>query len=44
MENRPPVYLVHGEVDSQEAFRKYLANRNGAEVRLPKPGDVLKLA
>ena len=43
MENRPPVYLVHGEVDSQEAFQKYLRKRNGAEVTLPKPGDVLEL-
>ena len=44
MANRPPVYLVHGEVDSQEAFQKYLRKRNGAEVTLPKPGDVLDLA
>jgi len=44
MENRPPVYLVHGEVDSQEAFQKYLRKRNDADVKLPKPGDVLDLA
>jgi metallo-beta-lactamase family protein len=44
MENRPPVYLVHGEVDSQESFKKYLMNRTGAEVHLPKPGDSLDLA
>jgi len=43
MENRPPVYLVHGEVDSQEAFSKYLRKRSGAIVHLPKPGDVLDL-
>jgi metallo-beta-lactamase family protein len=43
MENRPPVYLVHGEVDSQEAFRGYLAKRSGAEVHLPAPGDSLDL-
>jgi metallo-beta-lactamase family protein len=43
MENRPPVYLVHGEVESQEAFRKYLANRTGAVVHLPGPGDCLDL-
>ena len=43
MQNRPPVYLVHGEVDSQEEFSKYLSNRNGAEVHLAKPGDVLDL-
>jgi metallo-beta-lactamase family protein len=25
IENRPPVYLVHGEVEAQEAFRNYLS-------------------
>ena len=44
LENRPPVYLVHGEVESQEAFAKYLGGRSGAQVHLPKPGDVLDLA
>ena len=44
MENRPPVYLVHGEVEAQEAFQAYLGKRNGAEVHLPKPGDMLDLA
>lgn len=43
MENRPPVYLVHGEPESQEGFRKYLTKRCGARVHLPKPGDVLDL-
>jgi metallo-beta-lactamase family protein len=43
MENRPPVYLVHGEVESQEEFRNYLAGRNGAKVHLPRPGDTLDL-
>jgi metallo-beta-lactamase family protein len=43
MENRPPVYLVHGEVEAQTAFQAYLGQRNGAEVHLPKPGDVLDL-
>jgi metallo-beta-lactamase family protein len=43
MENRPPVYLVHGETDSQEAFRTYLGKRSGAQVHLPKPGDFLEL-
>jgi len=37
------VYLVHGEVEAQEEFRTYLRKRNGAEVFLPKPGDVLEL-
>jgi metallo-beta-lactamase family protein len=44
MANRPPVYLVHGETDSQEAFRKYLGKRCGADVHLPKPGDILDLS
>jgi metallo-beta-lactamase family protein len=43
MQNRPPVYLVHGEVESQEAFKKFLVSRTGAEVHLPKPGDSLDL-
>jgi metallo-beta-lactamase family protein len=43
MENRPPVYLVHGEVESQQEFRNYLAGRNGAQVHLPRPGDTLDL-
>jgi metallo-beta-lactamase family protein len=43
MENRPPVYLVHGEVESQEAFRGYLAERSGSDVHLPAPGDRLDL-
>jgi metallo-beta-lactamase family protein len=43
MENRPPVYLVHGETSAQEDFSKYLAARNGATVHRPKPGDVLDL-
>ena len=43
MENRPPVYLVHGEAEAQEAFRNYLHQRSGADVHLPKPGDFLEL-
>jgi metallo-beta-lactamase family protein len=43
MENRPPVYLVHGEVEAQTAFQAYLGKRSGAEVHLPKPGDTLDL-
>jgi metallo-beta-lactamase family protein len=43
IENRPPVYLVHGERESQTAFKEYLSARNGAEVHLPDPGDVLDL-
>jgi metallo-beta-lactamase family protein len=44
LQNRPPVYLVHGEVEAQEAFRSYLGKRNGASVHLPKPGDTVDLA
>ena len=44
MENRPPVYLVHGEVEAQQEFQAYLSRRSGADVHLPKPGDVLNLA
>jgi len=44
MENRPPVYLVHGEPDAQEDFKKYLGKRCGADVHLPRPGDVLDLS
>jgi metallo-beta-lactamase family protein len=44
LENRPPVYLVHGEVESQEDFRDYLGGRTGARVHLPRPGDTLDLA
>jgi metallo-beta-lactamase family protein len=43
MENRPPVYLVHGENESREAFAEYLAERTGALVKQPLPGDRLEL-
>jgi metallo-beta-lactamase family protein len=44
MENRPPVYLVHGEVEAQAAFQGYLGKRSGARVHLPGPGDILDLS
>ena len=44
MENRPPVYLVHGEPESQRDFAKYLHRRCGADVHVPVPGTVLNLA
>lgn len=44
IEGRPPVYLVHGESESQAAFATYLHERCGAEVHLPVPGTVLDLA
>jgi metallo-beta-lactamase family protein len=43
-ENRPPVYLVHGEPDAQQAFANYLERKNGATVHRPTPGTVLDLA
>ena len=44
MENRPPVWLVHGEEQSRDAFANYLAERNGARAQCPRPGDELDLA
>lgn len=38
---RPPVCLVHGEVDARSAFARTLAERSGAVVRSPAPGDVI---
>ena len=43
-ENRPPVYLVHGEPDAQQAFADHLERNNGAVVHQPTPGTVLDLA
>jgi metallo-beta-lactamase family protein len=43
MENRPPVYLVHGERDAQTDFKTYMKSRCGAEVYLPDPGRRLDL-
>jgi len=43
LQNRPPVWLVHGERDSQVAFKEYLSQRNGAVVHLPDPGERLVL-
>jgi metallo-beta-lactamase family protein len=43
MQNRPPVWLVHGERESQIAFKDYLSQRNGAQVHLPDPGERLVL-
>jgi len=44
MENRPPVYLVHGERDAQSEFKTYLESRCNTRVRLPEPGERLDLA
>ena len=43
IEGRPPVYLVHGEPDAQQAFSRYLHDRCGALVKTPSPGDVMDL-
>jgi metallo-beta-lactamase family protein len=43
MENRPPVFLVHGEAEAQDAFADYLSRRCGAPVKQPRPGDRLDL-
>jgi metallo-beta-lactamase family protein len=44
MADQPPVYLVHGEPESQREFGKYLRGRCGAAVHIPVPGTVLDLA
>jgi metallo-beta-lactamase family protein len=44
MANHPPVYLVHGERDSQEAFADTLRSQYGTLVHLPEPGDTLDLS
>jgi metallo-beta-lactamase family protein len=41
--DRPPVYLVHGEADAQQAFARYLHGRCSAHVEVPSPGDVIDL-
>jgi metallo-beta-lactamase family protein len=43
MQNRPPVWLVHGEREAQYAFRDYMKQRNGAVLHLPEPGERLEL-
>ncbi len=42
-ENRPPLYLVHGEVESAEAYRDYLRRRTGIKARLAQPGMTVDL-
>jgi metallo-beta-lactamase family protein len=44
MQNRPPVYLVHGERAAQAAFKRHLEGRFGCRVHLPEPGEKLDLA
>jgi metallo-beta-lactamase family protein len=42
-ENKPPVYLVHGEIEARDDFMTYLGERAGAKVHRPMPGDILEL-
>lgn len=44
LENRPPVYLVHGENSARDAFAGYLRQRSGAAVYRPRPGESVDLA
>ncbi|MEM9533635.1 MAG: MBL fold metallo-hydrolase [Pseudomonadota bacterium] len=43
IENRPPVYLVHGEVESGEQFSRALSDRHGAHATVSEPGLKLKV-
>jgi len=43
IKGHPPIYLVHGERDSQQAFSAYVARRCGAVTQLPDPGYRLDL-
>ncbi|HJU27181.1 MAG TPA: MBL fold metallo-hydrolase RNA specificity domain-containing protein, partial [Rhodanobacteraceae bacterium] len=36
---RPPVWLVHGEDEGRDGLSKFLRQKWGCEVNLPKPGD-----
>lgn len=40
---RPPVWLVHGEGESQAALTEHLTNRCGAQVSTAAPGQVVSL-
>jgi metallo-beta-lactamase family protein len=42
-ENRPPVWLVHGEDEARAAFAAYLSRRCGARVTVPGRGETLEL-
>jgi metallo-beta-lactamase family protein len=42
-ENSPPLYLVHGEVESSEQFRDYMKQRCGIEASLANPGQQVDL-
>ncbi len=44
IDGRPPVWLVHGEPETQAEFADYLGRRCGATVHRPSPGDVFELS
>ena len=44
LSNRPPVYLVHGEVRAAQALKKKLQQDFGCPVVRPRPGERLDLA
>lgn len=39
---RPPVALIHGEDEARKALKEKLEAQYGAEVRMPRPGQVAK--
>ena len=39
---RPPVALIHGEEEARRTLKAKLEAEFGAQVRLPKPGQVAK--
>lgn len=43
-ENRPPVWLVHGERQAQHELARQLEKEADAKVRLPDPGETLDLS
>ncbi|MBX3706647.1 MAG: MBL fold metallo-hydrolase [Pseudomonadales bacterium] len=43
-ENRPPAYLVHGDPEALEAFRRKLGDTSDAHVVVPHAGDRVDLA
>ncbi len=42
-EERPPAFLVHGDPEASQAFRKKLLRETDAEVRVAEPGQRLNL-
>ena len=42
-QNKPSVYLVHGETDAKQAFRSEVRERLRIDAAIPAPGDILDL-